>query len=70
MAREPGAVGAGSLDAHALELAKGAQPGVQVAISRGMGGEGCGAQHPAGLIHRRRYVNVAVGVHAADDATR
>ena len=58
------------VDAHARELAEAAQPSVQLAVSRGPGAKGRGAQHATGLVQRRRHVDVAVDVHAAEDATR
>jgi len=67
MAQQSGAVASGCLDADALELAEGAHPRDQLAVSLPGSGEAATAEKPVLLVDNGGDVEIFVGIDAADD---
>ena len=69
-AAQPSAVGAGALDAYAIDRPEALEPVHDVVVSGPVGGELAHPELGTALVERRDHVGVAMGVDAAGDADR
>lgn len=67
VAGEAGAVGAGALDTHQVDLTEGSQPSEQPAVAGRCGLEGLHAEQATAMVQGGRDVHVEVGVDTSGD---